>query len=244
MTTAFVFFVLLMGLGSSSCENIDQGLTAPAAPDQNNISTKPTSVASDAKDLELPIEAVKAEFRKHHEEKDLRHHHDHDHENGISDHSTTHTPSHQNTNSFPAHSDPWQPSQANGFNANHFPTYSQPTNTFSPQFKTGISSYFDPGFEIQATGGQLLNAALTFSLGLFALSVIVPFVGNVIGAGIFLKLELLKYIRGIVQGFLNERSIEDIVNLLERKDVERYTEIAARAFKLYTDMNEANKSEE
>ena len=70
------------------------------------------------------------------------------------------------------------------------------------------------------------------------------FVGTVIGAGIFLKLELLKYIRGIVQGFLNERSIEDIVNLLERKDVERYSEIAAKAFKLYTDMNEANRPEE
>jgi len=237
MKTVFAFFVLWMGLGRSSCENIDQGLTAPAAPDQNNVSTKPTVVVSETKNLESPIEAVKAEFRHHPG-------HDYDHANSNIDPSTTHTSSHQTTYSFPANEDPWQPSQADGFNANHFSTYSQPTNTFSPQFKTGISSYFDPGFEIQATGGQLLNAALTFSLGLFALSVIIPFVGNIIGAGIFLKLELLKYIRGIVQGFLNERSIEDIVHLFERKDVERYTEIAARAFKLYTDMNEANKSEE
>ena len=38
----------------------------------------------------------------------------------------------------------------------------------------GITSYFDPGFEVRASAEQLFNVALTFSLGLFALSVIIP----------------------------------------------------------------------
>ena len=132
MKTVFVFWVLWMGLGSTFCENLEQGLTAPAAPDQNTASTKPTVVVSATKNLESPIQAVKAEFRHHPG-------HDHNHENNNVDPSTKHTSSHQNTYSFPAHesSDPWQPLQADGFNTNHFSAYSQPTNTFSPQFKTG-----------------------------------------------------------------------------------------------------------
>ena len=130
MKTVLVFCVLWMGLGISSCENIDQGLTAPAAPDQNNVSTNPTVVVSESENLESPIEAVKAEFRHHPG-------HDYGHEHSNVDPSSTHTSSHQTIHTFPAHSDPWQPSQADGFNANHFSTYSQPTNTFSPQFKTG-----------------------------------------------------------------------------------------------------------
>ena len=67
--------------------------------------------------------------------------------------------------------------------------------------------------------------------------------GLVIGAAVFLKLELINYIKGLVKGFLDERSIEDIVGLLDRKDLEKYTEIASRAFELYSDMNKSNTSE-
>ena len=38
----------------------------------------------------------------------------------------------------------------------------------------GITSYFDPGFDVQASGEQLFNFVLTVSIGLFALSVIIP----------------------------------------------------------------------
>ena len=68
-------------------------------------------------------------------------------------------------------------------------------------------------------------------------------IGNVIGAAVSLKLALINYVKGLVKGLLNERSIEDIVGLLDRKDLEKYTEIASRAFELYSDMNKSSTSE-
>jgi len=41
-------------------------------------------------------------------------------------------------------------------------------------FLPGITSYFDPGFDVQASREQLLNVALTIVIGLFAISVIIP----------------------------------------------------------------------
>ena len=38
----------------------------------------------------------------------------------------------------------------------------------------GITSYFDPGFDVQASGEQVLNVAFAVSIGLFAVSVILP----------------------------------------------------------------------
>ena len=69
------------------------------------------------------------------------------------------------------------------------------------------------------------------------------FIGNVFKAGILLKLGLLKYIESTVTSWLNERSIEEVIGLLDRKDLEKYTKIASRAFEMYTDMNENNTSE-
>ena len=68
-------------------------------------------------------------------------------------------------------------------------------------------------------------------------------IGNVIGAAVSLKLALINYVKGLVKGLLDERSIEDIVGLLDRKDLEKYTEIASRAFELYSDMNKSSTSE-
>ena len=37
-----------------------------------------------------------------------------------------------------------------------------------------MSTYFDPGVDVQASGNQLLNTALTVAILLFAASVIIP----------------------------------------------------------------------
>ena len=73
--------------------------------------------------------------------------------------------------------------------------------------------------------------------------ILLQLIGNVIGAAVSLKLALINYVKGLVKGLLDERSIEDIVGLLDRKDLEKYTEIASRAFELYSDMNKSNTSE-
>ena len=41
-------------------------------------------------------------------------------------------------------------------------------------FITGVSTYFDPGVDVQASGDQLLNTALTVAILLFAASIIIP----------------------------------------------------------------------
>ena len=38
--------------------------------------------------------------------------------------------------------------------------------------ETGYTSYFDPGFEVQASSNQLLNTAVTVAFSLFALSML------------------------------------------------------------------------
>ena len=41
-------------------------------------------------------------------------------------------------------------------------------------FITGVSTYFDPGVDVQASGNQVLNTALTVAIVLFAASIIIP----------------------------------------------------------------------
>ena len=62
-------------------------------------------------------------------------------------------------------------------------------------FITGVSTYFDPGVDVQASGNQLLNTALTVAIFLFAASIIIPvrkYLENAYITFIVIKLCLLK----------------------------------------------------
>lgn len=63
-------------------------------------------------------------------------------------------------------------------------------------FITGVSTYFDPGVDVQASGNQVLNTALTVAIVLFAASIIIPvrkYLENAYITLIVIKLCLFKY---------------------------------------------------
>ena len=121
---AIVLCALLTGLGHVLCEDIDQGLTAPAAPEVNNGLAQ----TFDSQNIESQSGAVKAE---------LRHHPGPDSEHYDFGHSSSITPS-PPIEYQPSES--WPESQSDGFSTNQFqqfPTISQPINSAPPLYKAG-----------------------------------------------------------------------------------------------------------